>query len=354
MKIITFYNHKGGVSKTSTTFNVAHLLAEEGKKVLVIDADPQCNLTELFIGNIIEQLDEQALITGKDNELPGTTLLDALLPRISGDVPFVEIDKVKSIEINSNLHLIRGDVQLSSIEDSLSEAHQQRFSTKIHEKRTYVAIGDFFSRYGQLHKIDYIFIDVGPSSGSLTRSCFLSCDAFYVPVNPDRFNIQAIKTLSSIINRWISEHDKIVEDFKKLGLPVKDGKPIFLGAIPQYFKLLNSKPKPGYKLWMDRLPIVINSNLLPILRLYSRPNLDLTFGLTTENISTPSIPDFQSLAPLMQEFCVPVYNIKREMTSVITESGQPWGGQTWTGAAVRMQSFREKFQIIADRIKSLR
>lgn len=349
MKIITFYNHKGGVSKTSTTFNVAHLLAERGNKVLVVDADPQCNITELLIGDLIAKFDEEMESTGNDNEIPGTTLLNILLPRISGDIPEVDINAVENVKVEDNLFLIRGDVQLSSIEDALSEAHQQRFSTKIHEKRTYVAIGDFLTRYGQNNGFDYIFIDVGPSSGSLTRSCFLACDSFFVPVAPDRFNIQAIKTLSLIIDRWMDEHDKIVNDFRALGLPVKDGKPKFLGAIPQHYKLLKGKPKPGYKLWMDRLPKTVINNLFPVLKKYSN-GIDLTNGLTEDTISTPSIPDFQSLAPLMQEFCVPVYAIQQPMTASITEKGGQWGGGTWDDAVRRMNEFKTMFEKIIDRI----
>ncbi|AWM12570.1 chromosome partitioning protein [Flavobacterium sediminis] len=350
MKILTFYNHKGGVSKTSTTFNVAHLLAEKGKKVLVVDADPQCNITELLIGDLIAEYDEKMESTGKENEIPGTTLLNILSPRISGDIPEVDISKIENVKVKEKLFLIRGDVQLSSIEDALSESHQQRFSTKIHEKRTYVAIGDFLTRYGLKNSFDYIFIDVGPSSGSLTRSCFLSCDCFFVPVAPDRFNIQAIKTLSLIIDRWIGEHDKVVSDFKALGLPVKEGKPKFLGTIPQHYKLLKGKPKPGYKLWMDRLPKTVIDNLFPILKKYSTQTNDLTNGLNEDTISTPSIPDFQSLAPLMQEFCVPVYAVKQSMTASITEKGGQWGGGTWDDATRRMSEFKSMFEKIIDRI----
>lgn len=50
MKIIALFNHKGGVSKTTTTFNLGWMLAEQGHKTLIVDADPQCNLTALVLG----------------------------------------------------------------------------------------------------------------------------------------------------------------------------------------------------------------------------------------------------------------------------------------------------------------
>ena len=203
--IVTLYNHKGGVSKTTTTFNLAHLLAEKKKKVLVVDADPQCNMTELLLAPQIAELDEEAEERGNENKIPGTSLLDILKPRIDSDVPEVNIDKVETVPINDYLDCIPGSIDLNILEDPLAEAFNQRFNaTKIHEKRNYVAVGDFLTRFGEKNNYDYVFLDVGPSSGALTRTCFLSCDALFIPVSPDRFNVQAIRSLSSIIGRWMN------------------------------------------------------------------------------------------------------------------------------------------------------
>src|SRR5690348_1802885 len=49
-KIISVFNHKGGVSKTTTTFNLGWMLANQGKRVILVDADPQCNLTGVILG----------------------------------------------------------------------------------------------------------------------------------------------------------------------------------------------------------------------------------------------------------------------------------------------------------------
>lgn len=301
MHIIALYNHKGGVSKTTTTFNLAHFLAAQGKKVLVVDADPQCNMTEICLAPVIAKLDEHEEKTGERKDLPGTSLLEILKPRIDGDVASIPTEAADRIKIGKNLYLIRGSVELNALEDAIAEAHSQRFSEKTHQKRTYVALGDFLERLGNEKKYEYIFIDVGPSSGPLTRSCFLTCDGFFIPVAPDRFNIQAVGTLASIVDRWVREHAQVYDDFRALGLPVRLGRPAFMGAIAQFFKLHGGKPKPAYRMWLDRIPVAIADKLLPMLVKHSSADRDLTSGLDKATALVAQIPDFGSLAPCMQE-----------------------------------------------------
>jgi hypothetical protein len=109
LKIITLYNHKGGVSKTTSTFNLATLMADMGKRVLMVDADPQCNLTEIALARTIAELDEQADIFSSVEvpELPGTSVLDALNQRIQGDAAFIDLSKVKTHVVGHNLSLLR-------------------------------------------------------------------------------------------------------------------------------------------------------------------------------------------------------------------------------------------------------
>lgn len=127
--------------------------------------------------------------------------------------------------------------------------------------RTYVAIGDFLERLATKNTYDYVFIDVGPSSGALTRAFFLACDGFFIPVAPDRFNVQAISTLSHIIDRWTRDHQQVIEAYKELGFPIREGNPSFLGCIVQAFKKYSGVAKPGYQMWMDRIPVEIDEKL---------------------------------------------------------------------------------------------
>ena len=351
-KIVTLYNHKGGVSKTATTFNLSHYLARHGRKVLIIDADAQCNMTEICLAPTLKNLDESSEKTGQTIEtLPGHTLLEILRPRFEGEVASIDTKSIETIEVTQNLDLIRGSVDINSVDDVLAEAHNQRFSTSVHQKRNYVAIGDMLSRLGAERGYDYIFIDVGPSSGSLTRSCFLSADYFFIPIAADRFNIQALRTLSQIIDRWLTEHQQIYSEFTNLGLPIRPGRPSFLGVIAQFFKLYKGRPKPGYILWMNRIPETIDKHLYPILTKHSTKQIDLTSGIPPEEATVVQIPDFGSLAPLMHETGKPVFEITKEDTGLLDEDGRTWGGNVWEEAMPRMERYKACFAEIANRLE---
>lgn len=349
MKIVTLYNHKGGVSKTTSTFNLASYLSDQGSKVLMVDADPQCNLTEIALAPTIEKLDTKAAksTTASIPELPGSSILDALNQRIKGDAAFIDIAKVKTHKIAENLFLLRGSVELSSIEDDLAEAHVQRLAMRTNLMRTYVSIGDFLTRLAEKEEYDYIFIDVGPSSGALTRAFFLVCDAFFIPVAPDRFNVQAIGTLGHILDRWMLEHAQVLKQYEDLGLPIRPGTPAFAGAIVQAFKLYAGKPKPGYKLWMSRLPKEIAASIKPVMHRHMRKGASELYLPTIPTPLAVQIPDFNQLAPLMQEVGKAVFNITQNDTARITETGKPWVGNNWTGALTRMNDYRKLFKKLA-------
>ncbi len=352
MSIVTLYNHKGGVSKTTTTFNLAWLLAEQGKKVLIVDADPQCNITEIALALMIEAQDEAAADgNGVVPELPGKTLKEILQPRLQGEIAQIDIDAVETVNVRHGLDLIRGSVDLTELEDDFAEAHVQRFATKTHLRRNYVALGDLLSRLKAERGYDYVFIDVGPSSGALTRSCFLSCDCFFLPVAPDRFSVQAIGTVSAIISRWMSEHRDIYDDYLSIGLPVRPGRPIFLGAIVQSFKLYRGRAKKAYQLWIDKIPEKIAQNLLPVMAIYESSPGSMVACSDNVRFIAAEIPDFGTLAPLAQTLGKAVFDINQADTRLANENGQQWQGGTWTDAQRRMEEYRQTFQRLAQALE---
>jgi len=339
-KIITLYNHKGGVSKTTTTYHLAHALTEHlGKKVLVVDADPQCNITELFLFRIIEDLDKREE-KGEQTALPGTSLKDALWPRLDGERPDVDVESIELIKPyeNEELYLFRGDIALSEAEDRLSYAHSQRMTSDMHQKRNHIAIHDMLRRLGALHNFDFILVDVGPSAGALTRGFFLSCDEFLTPVAPDRYNYQAINSLSEILNKWITEHLGIVNDFQKLKLNIAETPPKFKGIIMQRFQRHNGIAKSSYQLWIDKIANRAREKLLPAL-------IDAggKQAVQVETLTEPTavaIPDFASIAPMMLQLGKPAWRLEKKETE--------WQGAVWDNREEAMQEIKQLFFKLAD------
>jgi len=94
-KKIAFFNHKGGVSKTTTVFNVGWMLATKGKKVVMVDADSQCNLTGMVMGfKGLEELSEN-----QDNIKDALSPAFESRPKLIQPVECFEIDGCAKISI---------------------------------------------------------------------------------------------------------------------------------------------------------------------------------------------------------------------------------------------------------------
>lgn len=341
-QIITLYNHKGGVSKTTTTYHLAHALTEHlGKKVLVVDADPQCNLTELCLFQIIEELDALEE-RGQKTDLPGTTVRDALWPRLEGERAAVDVDSIELVQPDPSegLYVFRGDIALSDAEDRLSYAYSQRMTTDLHQKRNYVAVHDMLRRLGRRDNFDVILVDVGPSAGALTRSFFLACDRFLVPVAPDRFNLQAISSLSQILKKWILEHQQVVPDFKKLGLNISLTPPILKGIVMQRFQRYKGVAKPGFRMWIDRIGVRAREDLLPAL--VTASGVDAVAKSCWTNPVLVEIPDFASLAPMMLSLGKPAWRL--------TQAETDWRGSVWEDRVRAMAEIKTLFYGLADKV----
>ena len=102
MKIISLFNHKGGVSKTTTTFNLGWMFAEQEHKTLIVDADPQCNLTALVLGyNSIDAFD--TVYTDK----PNCDIYTCIKPILEGSDPDPRVAELSQLIIHPPLD--RGD-----------------------------------------------------------------------------------------------------------------------------------------------------------------------------------------------------------------------------------------------------
>lgn len=152
MKIISFFNVKGGVGKTTLTILTSMSLSKEGKRILIIDADTQANLTQ-FLYKVTH--DDRTMFHGlADNLLAEDMVIESPL------------DKYKNIDI------IPSDLSLSVLSEYLT--------TKVNREKSVWRW--FKNNVGFLRKYDYIFIDLSPSYDLIARNFMIVSDSIITPI----------------------------------------------------------------------------------------------------------------------------------------------------------------------------
>jgi cellulose biosynthesis protein BcsQ len=118
-KILNLFNHKGGVSKTTTAFNLSWMLALLGKRVVMADFDPQCNLTGMVLG--FKGVDDLEKSYKPD---PPNNLKDALAPAFESKPKQIAAADCFEIPGNTNLFLLPGHIGLAEYETTLGIAQE--------------------------------------------------------------------------------------------------------------------------------------------------------------------------------------------------------------------------------------
>lgn len=224
---ITIYNHKGGVGKTTLAVNIAFALSSLGKTVLLIDSDPQCNLTSyLLTDDVVDELLDHS------GDQDGQTIWSAVKPVIdnTGSVHLVDLMNIGDIS------LLPGDIRLSEFEEFLGDAWADGFKRRLGALRATSSISYLISSLGKLHGFDFVFYDTGSNIGPLNRVLLLDSDFFIVPVACDLFSTRALTTLGQTVKKWIIDAETI-DAIAPDGAILLKGRPEFLGYIPQRFRV---------------------------------------------------------------------------------------------------------------------
>jgi chromosome partitioning protein len=334
--IVTMYNNKGGVSKTTTVFNLAVFLAMSGKKVLLVDCDPQCNATELFFAST-------DVLNEPDSELPGTSIYEALKPRFFGDTRSIDPASVTLVRSNiyPNLELLRGDLEFSMAENYFGNAWNQAITENVNEKNTYVVFYRMLKSLAVEKGFDYVLCDVGPSTGAITRAVVLSSDGFIMPLSPDRFCYQAVRVLGKVVKQWVERHREISRTFEPFGIDSFPGRPMLLGCVIQNFKVHGGRVKESYIKWQNLIANKISTELV------SESGIQAGPGFSIENPFVSTIRDVGPLAPVAQMFGRAIFDIQQEHTKEASTTGKMYYGTIWEPWIERMDEYRHEISKIA-------
>lgn len=289
MKIIAFFNNKGGVGKTTLVYHLAWMYADLGLSVVTADLDPQANLTAMF-------LDEDALESLWPEGRPSRTILAPLQPLLEGEGGIAD----PSIEEVGGIGLLAGDLALSGVEDELSQQWPYCLEGKV---RAFRVIGSFHQtlvRAAQMRAADIVLVDVGPNLGAINRAALIAADHVAIPLAPDLFSLKGLQNLGPRLRDWRSGWAERMKK-KPVDLDVPHGSMEPLGYVVMQHAVRLDRPVKAYARWMARIPGIYRESVLGELN----PQPGVTIDRDPHCLST--LKHYRSLMPLAQEARKPMF-----------------------------------------------
>ena len=304
--VLTFFNNKGGVGKTSLVFHLAWMLSRLGHRVLTCDLDPQANLTAAF-------LEESALATLWNSQDHaggcGRTVFQCVRPLM--DVQ--DLRPPAMTKITPNMYLVPGDLSLAGFEDTLSDEWPKALgSTGLYRPiRIQTAFYHTMQQGAANMNASVILADVGPNLGAINRSALVATDHVVVPLGADLFSLQGLRNLGPALNRWRKDWQRRVENWCEheqdqtpangLALPGGNMRPA--GYVVQQHGVRLGRPVRAYDRWVNRMPEEYGRSLA---------------GQTAQ--TPPATPDddehclatmkhYRSLVPMAQEVRKPIFDL---------------------------------------------
>jgi cellulose biosynthesis protein BcsQ len=313
MRTLTLFNHKGGVGKTTLTVNLADAFADSGEKVLLVDTDPQCNLSAFYL--VEEELDKVLLETSTDDGEPeedaeetAQTIWASLKPVALGRGG---VRVQQPTQISKNIYLLIGDVLLSDFEENLPAAWTESFARKARGYDVMCALSELARATAEKIGASLVMYDVGPNVGPLNRTVLLDSDFFITPVHTDLYSLRALTTVGRSLSRWVTDWQTV----KALASTAEKkrlihGRPKYLGYIASAYQTYGGRKAKPHEYWEQRIPARVKSRVADVLRKQVGAH-----AVAPAPHKLGDVPDFHSLAASSQEFGVAVGKLRGKVDS---------------------------------------
>ncbi|WMJ09212.1 ParA family protein [Nitrosomonas sp. sh817] len=358
MKVLSVFNNKGGVGKTTLTFHLSHALSEIGYKVLMIDADPQCNLTIYSIAeekiHDIWEKEDSFIDLGMDATKKDLTerAFDQILnsPRSlhfivkSTEEGTGELSKLPPpFKLTESLDIIPGRLSLHTFEEAISKRWPDVYRGDPLAIRTLTRIRSLANEYTSVHQYDFVIVDTSPSLGVLNKVIISTVDGFFIPALPDIFSLYGIRNIGKALSVWKTEFDilyKLLSEDKRKAFPAQFVS--FLG-----YTIYNAKPysnsKDGtrglakaHSNYAEKIPSAIKEYIKPELRNH------LTDQLLGSPIGDDCIMYTHNTFPAMaQKYHMPMWKVPSNAKK------EPGDSSTLAGARQKYEDTKDSYKKFA-------
>ncbi len=247
-KKLVFLNNKGWVWKTTIAYNTAVKFAENGYKTVLVDLDPQCNLSRLALWENYDM----TLFSWSNNNI--YWVLKWIIEGWSDIDTSIEFQDVRE-----NLSIMPWSLKLSWYQDLLITAYNQASSWQEIWYFQTSAISRFLQEKGLNEDIDIFIIDVSPSLDLLNRVVLLCSDYFITPLMPDAFSLQWIENLWETLDKWKKNWKVWARALSKWisSEKVLSWEGLFIWYIINSYNQYNKEAIKSHREWIDKIPYSI-------------------------------------------------------------------------------------------------
>jgi cellulose biosynthesis protein BcsQ len=294
------------VGKTTLACNVASYIAEhQGLSVLVVDADPQCNATQLILpDDVISEL-----YRSSSSEID--TLRDVLNPLNVGEATLdPDITTATPGTNRFGVSVLPGHPKLALLEDTLSQSWTTFIGGGIGGARVTNWNTQLLTKIQS--RFDLIIYDVGPSLGALNRSVLVGVDYFVAPMGCDIFSLIGIANIGDWLHQWQDSYDQALAQCRKNhGHQIEEYQvrtdsnqmSRFLGyTVQQYItKTIREKRRAtsAYEEILNEIPVKVEETLTGA----------MAVGLAMPELRLGDVPHMYSLVPLAQSKRTPIHGL---------------------------------------------
>lgn len=295
MKSLVLFNNKGGVGKTTLSFNIAHMLGRLGLRVVVLDYDPQCNISAIVLG-------EEKLFRIWEGPEEGATVAGCVEPVRRGKGGLIE-PRLAQVPNAENVWILPGHLRLSRFEQALAEEWPK--TSAVDNERALdvtLALSVLASKAATTANADLLLCDVGPSLGALNRAALLACDAVLLPLAPDMFSLQGLQNVGPTMLEWRQDASR----FKDRSLAIgawHEFRPT--GYVVQQHLVRADRPVRACEDWGSRIPSTFHEKVL------GEPEVDPALSTDNDPYCLAQIRHFAGLVPLAQQSGKPLFDLKR-------------------------------------------